>query len=106
MVSGNVGEMKYDFILDEDYTTKLASSSNAFLNVLGSSLTKGPHELKVVPTNGITTDEKIFNIRKNTAPAIIVSSPSFSGATMNCGSDMTKFTAVLGDEDNQPYQVT
>ncbi len=107
LVAGNVGEMSYDFILDEDYTTKLASGSNAFLNVLGSNLTAGPHEIKIVATNGVTTDEKIFNVRKNSPPAILLSTPGFTGATMNCGSDVTKFTALLSDQDeDDSYQVT
>lgn len=107
LVSGNVGEMTYDFILDEDYTTKLATGSNAFLNILGSNLTAGTHEIKVVATNGVTTDEKVFNVRKNSPPAILLSTPSFSGATMNCGSDVTKFTALLSDQDkDDSYQVT
>ncbi len=107
LVSGNVGDVTYDFILDNNNTTKLATGSSAFLNVLGSSLVSGEHEIKVIASNGKTSDEKIFNVRKNHAPSINLKTPSAStGETMNCGDGPKTFSALVYDNDEiDNYQI-
>jgi hypothetical protein len=100
LVTGNVGNVTYDFILDNDTNNKLATGSDAFLNILGSSLVAGDHEVKVIASNGKTSDEKIFNVKKNHIPTILLKNPAAAtGETMNCGDGPKKFSGLINDLD-------
>lgn len=103
-VTGNVGTVTYDFI--KDGTETLQSSDSAFYNLLGSSLSAGPHEIKILAHNLRSSAEHVFNVRKNRPTSIVTFSPATSGVSLNCGSGSLAFSGILNDLDQDNYLVT
>lgn len=103
-VTGNVGSVTYDFLLDD--TTTLQSGTSAFYNLLGSSLTAGEHEVKVTADNISTSDSKTFNVRKNRPTSIVTFSPAATGTSLNCGSGSQTFSGIMNDLDGDSFLVS
>lgn len=103
-VSGNVGSVKYDFILDGTVTQQTGDS--AFFNLVGSSLNPGVHSLKAIASNISSSAEHVFNVRKNTPTTVVTFSPALTGGSLNCGTGSLTFNGILNDVDADNYLVT
>jgi hypothetical protein len=103
-VTGNVGSVTYNFVLDG--TTTLQTGNTAFLNVLGSSLSAGNHEIKIIADNITSSDEKTFNVRKNSPTSIVTFSPATTGASLNCGTGSLTFSGIMNDIDGDSFLAT
>ncbi len=102
-VRDGAGAVNYKFILDN--TTTLQDSSTPFFLLSGSTLTQGLHSVRLVATNAVSSDEKVFSIRRNTPPSYITYSPALSGATVTCGMNIT-FDSTMIDFDNDTLSKT
>ncbi len=100
-VSGNVGTVTYEFILDG--TTTLQSGNSAFLEVLGSSLSAGSHVIKVVASNISSSAEKVFNVKKNSPTSIVSFTPALTGSSLNCGTGSLTFSGIMSDTDGDAF---
>ncbi len=115
LVPGNVGTMSYDFInyevenydvIDSEPEYLFNDVSTAFKNITGTSFSAGKHVLKIAATNGKTTADKTFYIRKNYSPGIFQSSIPYTN-TINCAEEAIEFTAAVSDMDNNdPKTIT
>lgn len=103
-VNDGSGAVNYEFIQDNSAT--LQNSATNFYALSGSTLTSGYHSLKVRATNSVSSAEKIFNIRKNTAPAILSFSPALLGANANCASGSITFDVTVNDNDSDTLTKT
>ncbi len=103
-VNDNVGTVTYDFILDN--TTTLQTGNSAFLNILGSSLSVGDHEVKIVAQNISSSAEKRFNVRKNSPTSIVNFSPETTGRTLNCGTGSLTFSGIMNDINGDSFLST
>lgn len=103
-VNGGAGSVTYNFLLDG--TTSLQNTTSPFHTLLGSSVTAGVHTLRVVATNTVSTATKDFNLRRNSVPAILSSSPALAGNVVNCGAGTLTFNALTADADGDAYTQT
>jgi hypothetical protein len=95
-VNENSGTVNYKFIKDD--STTLYDGPNNFYTLTGSSLSIGPHSLKVIASNGLTSATKIFQVNRNAPPTINPFSPTqLIGETMNCSGSSKTFSATLFD---------
>jgi hypothetical protein len=79
-------------------------STDAFLVVSGSSLTTGAHTLVATVAAGGSSASQTFNLRKNTAPTVIASSPSQTGISFPYTATQSfSATAVDPDGDSLIY---
>lgn len=100
-IEDGAGAVNYRFVLDE--TTTLQNGSSPFFAINGSSLSLGDHKLKVIATNTLSRDEKIFNLRRNNAPAVVSFNPALTGTLLNCSQDTLTMSAVTTDADGDTY---
>lgn len=103
-VQDGAGAVTYEF--KKDYSTVLQNTTTPFMVLAGTNFTPGLHTLKVKATNSVSNDEKIFNIRKNTPPSVLSSSPAATGSSINCGQDTLTFNATNNDVDNDSFTMT
>ena len=97
-IGDGAGTVTYDFI--KDGNDNLQSGSTSFYSLAGSTLTPGYHSLKVHVSNATSVDEKVFNIRKNSAPVVQISSPALTGNSMSCSGDTITLQASFNDIDS------
>lgn len=102
-IRDGAGIVNYKFILDN--TTTLQDSATPFFLLSGAPLSQGLHSVRLVATNAVSSDEKVFNIRRNTPPNYITYSPELSGATVNCGMNII-FDSTMIDSDNDTLTKT
>jgi hypothetical protein len=96
---------KYDFYLDN--TTPLQiNDRKSYYTLAGSSLSVGTHTLKVHAFNSTSSDDKIFNLRKNSLPVQTAFSPAFSGTTVNCGTAPITLYADMFDANGDSLSYT
>lgn len=98
------GNVTYNFALDG--ATTLQAGSTSFYTLSGLGLAPGFHSVKTIATNGITSDEKVFNIRKNTPPGLSYYSPGLTGTSFNCSGGSQKIEANLTDVDSDSISVS
>jgi hypothetical protein len=103
-VPDGTGAVTYEF--KQDSNTVLQSSSVPFYILNGTSLSSGLHTLKVKATNSVSSDEKTFNIRKNTPTSVASFSPAATGTVINCGGGSTTFNATMNDVDNDTFSMS
>ncbi len=103
----------YNFILKNLNTavsTTLQSGTVPFYNLTGSSIIAGLYELKVIASNGSSSDQHIFNLRKNSPPTLppvpLTFSPPLTGVSLSCGSASQLFRSALADADNDIMSIT
>ncbi|MBC7715066.1 MAG: hypothetical protein H7177_17095 [Rhizobacter sp.] len=94
----------YSFILDNSIT--LQNDHRTYLTLAGSGLSSGVHTLKVIASNSNSSDTKIFNIKKNSAPVIAGFSPAYSGTNLSCGGATQTLYADFTDADGDPMTYT
>ncbi len=100
-VYDGAGTVNYKFTIDD--STVLQNSSSPFLEIDGSVLGAGPHELKVTASNSTSSDSHSFTLRKNNPASVISSSPSFTSSLLNCAQDTLTMSAVTTDADGDTY---
>lgn len=100
-IEDGAGEVKYDFILDN--VTTLQTGTSPFLSVTGASLGMGNHSLKVYASNSKSSDEKVFNLRRNSPSSVVSFSPNLTGSLLNCSQDFLTMNAVTTDADGDAY---
>ncbi|MFY7992630.1 MAG: hypothetical protein ACOVP4_04995 [Bacteriovoracaceae bacterium] len=100
-IQDGAGAVNYRFILDD--STTLQNGTSPFLAVNGASLGLGDHTLKVIASNSISQDEKIFNLRKNNPPTVVSFTPALTGSLLNCSQDTLTMSAVTTDADGDAY---
>lgn len=112
-LSSSDSHVTYNFILKNLNTaisTTLQSGTVPFYNLTGSSIAAGLYELKVIASNGSSSDQHIFNLRKNSPPSLpptlMTFSPALSGVSLSCGSASQLFRSDLADADNDIMSIT
>lgn len=81
----------------------LQSGPESYLLFNGTSAGAGSNNLQVEVSNSISSDSKIFNVEKNTAPIIGATTPAGGGNVVSCGLGGTlQFTAAATDVDGDP----
>lgn len=103
-IHDGAGTVSYEF--KKDFTTILQTSETPFYVLSGASLSPGVHTLRVKGTNSVSSDEKVFTIRKNTPPAVLSYTPALAGSILNCGQDTLSFNVVMNDGDNDSLTKT
>ncbi len=103
-IQDGAGIVDYEF--KKDFSTILQNGTTPFIVINGASLTPGLHTLKVKGTNSVSYDEKVFNVRKNTPPAVVSYSPALAGASLNCGQDTITFNGIMNDIDNDAFTMS
>ena len=93
-VNSGAGSVDYNFKLDG---AVVQSSSSPFYNLSAGAITSGNHTLEVIATNSISSDNYIFNIRKNTAPTINLNANT--SQTISCVADSFQLDIVATDID-------
>jgi hypothetical protein len=89
--------VSYNFLLDD--VTSLQNGANPYFNLDAQDISFGPHTLKVIASNSISSETHTFNIIKNSPPAIVSSIPFLTGTNLNCGADSSNFTAIYSEVD-------
>ncbi len=100
-IEDGAGEVNYEFLLDN--TTSLQTGSSPFLSLTGSTLGTGTHTLKVVASNSISSDSKVFNLRRNNPASVVSFNPALTGSLLNCSQDTLTLSAVTTDADGDSY---
>ena len=93
-VNSGSGEVEYAFELDGVVTQ---SSNVPFYNLAASNLTPGAHVLVVTARNKLGSDSKTFDLLRNTAPIVALSSAT--SPNINCSSDTYSISVVATDAD-------
>lgn len=94
-VNDGAGEVNYKFYVD----SSLVKDSNSTFYILDvDDVTAGPHEVKVVATNSLGSDEHIFSTHKNSKPLLSLSSNT--SQTINCVSDTFTLSISAVDPDS------
>lgn len=102
-VADGAGTVGYEFLLDN--MTVLQDGGTSFYTLAGSSILPGFHSLKITASNGITTDTKVFNIRKNTPPSVSSYTPALTGNNISCSGGTITFNANIGDINGDAISV-
>jgi hypothetical protein len=102
-VADGAGTVAYEFLLDN--MTVLQNSGTSFYTLPGSSILPGFHSIKITASNGITTDSKVFNIRKNTPPNVSSYTPALTGNNISCSGGIITFNANIGDINGDAISV-
>lgn len=91
-------------------TQTLQSGTVPFYNLVSNSITGGLYELTVIASNGTSSDQHVFIVRKNSPPALppapLTFSPALTGVTLSCGSSSQVFRSALADPDNDIMAIT
>jgi hypothetical protein len=96
-VNSGSGEVEFDFLLDN---LSIQKSTSPFLTIEAPSLSAGVHTLKVVAKNAMGSDEHIFNIIKNTPPAVSLNTNT--SASISCSGDTFSLSVAATDADTDP----
>ncbi len=94
----------YNFVLDN--STTVQNDKKTYYNLSGATLSTGMHTLKVTASNASSSDVKIFNIRKNSAPTVTAFSPALSGTSPNCGTAPITLYADMFDANGDTLNYT
>jgi hypothetical protein len=97
---GAGSDILYRYLLDD---TLLSETNKSFYEIYGNTMSLGNHIFKVVATNSINSTEKTFNIRKNTPPTFVTTSPSASGSSVTCGVGNLTLSATIADVDPDSF---
>jgi sugar lactone lactonase YvrE/uncharacterized protein YcgI (DUF1989 family) len=92
----------YNFSLKNLSTSVVSivqSGTGQFYNLSSSTLDPGLYELTVTVSNGTSSDNHVFSIRKNTPPIFVSSIPVLSGTNLKCGAENSSFTSVYSEVD-------
>ncbi|MBK7842411.1 MAG: hypothetical protein IPJ71_01755 [Bdellovibrionales bacterium] len=95
-------EVTYVWKLD---AVEVASSSNPFYVLNGSSVTSGSHSLVVEARNTKYAASKTFNVRKNAAPALSLTTPGATGNSVNVNGSIS-FSVQATDSDGDSLSYT
>ena len=93
-VNSGAGDVTYTFKLDGSL---LQNSNSPFYNLAGAGLTAGLHVLIVTATNSVSSDSHTFNLRKNTAPVVLLDTNT--SQTISCVSDSFQLDVTASDSD-------
>lgn len=96
-VNDGAGRVNYKFVLDD--VTTLQEGNSPFTLIRGDSLAAGTHKLSVVASNANSSATKDFNLRRNSVPRILSSSPALNGNVVNCDQDTLTLNALTADAD-------
>jgi len=112
-LSTSDSNVTYSFILKNLSTlvsNTLQTGAVPFYNLVGSSIAAGLYELKVLASNGSSSDSKTFIVRKNSPPSApptgFTYSPALTGTTLSCGSSSQVFQSDLSDADGDIMAIT
>ncbi len=99
-VNQDSGVVTYKYTLD---SVEVQSGASAIYTLNASSLTAGTHTLTVTATNSQGSDSHTFNLVKNSAPVVTLSTQT--ATTINCssGSYTLNVNAVDADSDAMTY---
>lgn len=95
-------EVTYVWKLDD---VEAASGSNPFYVLNGSSVTSGSHSLVVEARNTKYGASKTFNVRKNAAPALTLTTPGATGNSVNVNGSIS-FSVQAADSDGDSLSYT
>ncbi|MBK9038675.1 MAG: hypothetical protein IPL83_05825 [Bdellovibrionales bacterium] len=95
-------EVTYVWKLDD---VEVATGSNPFYVLNGSSLTSGSHSLVVEARNTKYGASKTFNVRKNAAPTLTLTTPGATGNSVNVNGSIS-FSIQAADSDGDSLSYT
>jgi hypothetical protein len=95
------GNVSYQFLFNN---VLVQSSTSPFYTLNAGIIAAGVHTLRVVATNSLGSDEKIFNIRKNTPPVVSLTANTPISVACGVGTFELQVSAFDADNDNMTYQ--
>ncbi len=93
-INSGAGAVNYKYLLDN---VVVQDSSSSFYLIDATGIASGNHVVKVIATNSVGSEEKSFNVRKNSPPS--VSLDSNTSQTINCVSDTFTLQIAATDPD-------
>ena len=97
-VNPGSGNVSFDFKLNN---TQIYAGSNPYVEVNGTALSGGNHQLVVTATNETGSDSHVFNLRKNSPTVFSNHLPdSGVGVSASCLNDPKAMSATVTDADN------
>jgi len=78
----------------------VSTSTSSYYGLDGSLLSSGNHTLKMVASDGSTSDDQTWTVRKNQPPTLFLSSLSPSPATIFCNGDIQTLTLLVIDPES------
>ena len=84
-------------------TTTLQNGAFSFYNLSSSSIAAGLYELTATASNGSSSANHVFTVRKNSPPAVppvpLTFSPALTGTSLACDSASQLFQSFISDAD-------